>query len=247
MKTDTKPEHPDEVLAALKKNRNPRVCRNLDILHRVCWDIYNGKETKDFSPAHVGRLSEKNKGPTMNTLYSPGGKRFRELMAAWASYAGVASTRPIAQRKKPNDEDTLLRGIDDLVIREEVALIIGERNRLRSEIKVHKAQGNAVVDLRAKLSPESAVRDGNQIVQILQPLALLLSHERESLEDTLNQNWLAQHKMQAGGAGEIVYLPTGKLLFKPGFTKAIAKLLGNSGRHADLSFGPKDRQPSPPP
>src|ERR1035441_7426787 len=139
--------HPDETLAKLKQRTNTRAARNLEIVHKVCREIHNSQGPKEYSLATVGRRTQEQKGPSLNTYYSPKGARFCELVRAWAEYDGSDAKKP----RRPatlRSEDQLLTAINDLALRARVGLLMAERNRLRAEVNELKANVKPVIDLR---------------------------------------------------------------------------------------------------
>jgi len=216
--------HPDEVLANLKTSTNTRAARNLDIVHDVCRLIYKATGPKDYSFATIGRRTQEQNGPSLNTYYSPKGARFCELVRAWAEYDGSSSEKP-RKPLKQRSEDQLLTAINDLALRARIGLLIAERNRLRGEVNDLKANTKPVIDLRS--ASGHLHEAGGQMIQVFEPLASLLDTEHEALEKSVTDKWLESHGMKRGPDGEIA-TRKGQILFPIGFLNAITKMLGGA-------------------
>ena len=92
-------------------------------------------------------MSEERNGMSRNALYNKASEDFRTLIAAWSSFAGE-TTKKHAAPLKPLAEEDLLRRIDDPALRALLGGIVAERNRLRGEVNLLRANANVVIDRR---------------------------------------------------------------------------------------------------
>jgi hypothetical protein len=213
--------HPDEVLNALKSDARPQKQRNLDIVHTVCRELH-GLGSRDFSLATVGRMSEERNGMSRNALYNKTSEDFRTLIGAWGSFAGE-TTKKQAASLKPLAEDDLLRRIEDPALRALLGGIVAERNRLRGEINLLRANANVVIDRRT-LPGHVRVMPEGQVMQVLPALAHFTDSETAALRKAISPDFLRQEGWHEGSAGQIVNAK-GRTLFDVGFAIAIRKLL----------------------
>ena len=214
--------HPDTVLETLKSGARPQKQRNLDIIHSVCRELH-GLGIRDFSLATVGRMSEERNGMSRNALYNKTSEDFRTLIGAWGTFTGEPA-RKQASPLKPLAEEDLLRRIDDPALRALLGGIVAERNRLRGEVNLLKANANVVIDRRT-LPGHAHVMPEGQVMQVLSPLANLTGSETAALRKTISPDFLRQEGWHEGPHGEIVNAK-GRTLFDVGFANAIRKLLG---------------------
>ncbi|WP_406869887.1 gamma-mobile-trio protein GmtX [Paraburkholderia fungorum] len=137
-------DHPNTVLDTLlaKGGRAHRLAR-LTALHKIC-RRHHESGSHDFSLATVGRLVEAEGILKGRVLYNMQSADYRELISAWATYAGPVtpqSTKPLASHE-------YLMRIHDPAIRSIMQTIIGERDKLRAEVNLLKASTQVVVDRR---------------------------------------------------------------------------------------------------
>lgn len=216
------PIHPDEVLATLKSGVRPQKQRNLDIINAICRELH-GLGSRDFSLATVGRMSEACHGMSRNALYNKASEDFRTLIAAWSTFAGEP---PKKQPSPPNPlaEENLLRRIDDPALRSLLGGIVAQRNRLRGEVNLLKANANVVIDRRT-LPGHTHVTQEGRVMQVLSPLAQLTETETAALRKAISPDFLRQEGWREGQHGEIVNAK-GRVLLDIGFANAVRKLLG---------------------
>jgi hypothetical protein len=213
--------HPDEVLNTLKSDARPQKQRNLDIVHAVCQELHQ-LSSRNFSLATVGRMSEKRNGMSRNSLYNKASEDCRTLIAAWDKFAGETIKKP-ATPLKPVAEEDLLRRIDDPALRALLGGIVAERNRLRGEVNLLKANANVVIDRRT-LPGHARVMPEGQVMQVLSPLANLTDSEIAALRKAISADFLRQEGWKEGPHGEIVNAK-GRILFDVGFANAVRKLV----------------------
>lgn len=212
---------PDQVLQALKATARPQKQRNLMVVHAVCKELHR-LGSRDFSLATVGRMAHERGGPAPRTMYTAQSEGFRTLVQAWAEFSRATSHQP-ATAMKPLAEDDLLRRIDDPALRALIAAIVAERNRLRAQINVLRANANIVID-RRPLPGAMHVAGDAQVVQVVAPAQTLTVLEREALAQAVSAKFLAQEGWTEGADGEIVNAK-GRRLFEHGYATGIRKLL----------------------
>lgn len=213
---------PEQVLAALKACARPQTCRALEVVNSVCAQAHQ-VGARDFSLATIGRLTEQRHGPSMRTLYNEKSAHYRTLIKAWADYTAKTSGRLDITPPKPMAEEDLLRKIEDPALRGVFGAIVAERNRLRSELALLRAQANIVVDRRSY--PGEINMANGKVMQILTGSHQLLPLEKESLARAISADLLRQEGWSEGPNGEILNAK-GRRLYGLGYATAIRKLLG---------------------
>lgn len=215
---------PEQVLIALKNGARPQTCRGLDVINSVCAEAHQ-VGARDFSLATIGRLTEQRHGPSMRTLYNEKSAHYRTLIKAWADYAAQKSGRLEITPPKPIAEEDLLRKIDDPALRGVFGAIVAERNRLRSELALLRAQANIVVDRRTY--PGEINMPNGKVVQVLTGSQQLLPLEKESLVRAISADFLRQEGWSEGPDGEVLNAK-GRRLYGLGYATAIRRLLRGS-------------------
>jgi len=132
-------------------------------------------------------MSEERNGMSRNALYNKTSEDFRTLIAAWGKFAGEP-TKKQAAPLKPLAEDDLLRRIDDPALRALLGGIVAERNRLRGEVNLLRANANVVIDRRT-LPGHAHVMPEGQVMQVLSPLANLTDSEMAALRKAIWGFW----------------------------------------------------------
>jgi hypothetical protein len=100
--------------------------------------------------------------------------------------------------------------------------IIAERNRLRAEINLLKANANIVIDRRV-LPGQIEISKEGQIVQVIERGGDLSASEKEALVKAISSEFFRQEGWSEGANGEI-FNSRGRKLFDVGFANAIRKL-----------------------
>lgn len=219
MKTD-----PDTVLAELKAASGTRAHHNLDVLHEVCREVYEAPPEggpKDYSIATIGRKSAQRRGPALNTLYAPLGKRFRTLIDAWASWDDCSQPKRPRPPCVTTADTEILQGINDTVLRSMVGFRFAAARRQKAELETLKANTKLVIDRR----PYTGASPGppSPKLQLLGPAFDLLPTEREALLQVASKEWLGRHGLAVGPDGEVVGL-NGDLVLPIGFMFALKKV-----------------------
>ncbi|WP_199028417.1 gamma-mobile-trio protein GmtX [Ralstonia sp. ASV6] len=215
MRTDI---HPDAVLESLlaKGGRSHRRA-NLARMHELCRRQH---ETggRDFSLPSVGRLAEAEGIMKGRALYNAQSADYRELILAWSAYAGPPS--PKAPRTLAS-HDYLMR-IEDPAIRSIMQAIVAERDKLKAQLNVLKANVQVTVDRR----PLGADVAAPGSVAVLAMAAQFTPSERQALQKAVSTPYLEERGLREGSHGEIVN-ERGRTIFEVGFARAIRKVLGD--------------------
>lgn len=145
---------------------------------------------------------------------------YRVFIEAWSAYAGPAEPRP---PKTLASHDYLMR-IEDPAIRSIMQAIIAERDKLKAQLNVLKANAQVTVD-RRPLGATISASPGAEPVAVLTPSAQLTPSEREALLKAVSAGYLEERGLKEGSHGEIVN-ERGRTVFEVGFARAIREILG---------------------
>lgn len=213
--------HPDAVLASLldKAERSNRR-NNLTRMHELCRKHHEAG-SRDFSLSAIGRLVEAEGIMKGRALYNARSADYKMLIEAWAVYAGPPASKP---PKTLASHDYLMR-IEDPAIRSIMQAIIVERDKLKAQLNVLKANTQVTVD-RRPLGAIVSAASGTQPVTVLALSAQLTPSEREALQKAVSHNYLEERGLREGSHGEIVS-DRGRTVFEVGFARAIRKVLGD--------------------
>ncbi|MFS8981575.1 gamma-mobile-trio protein GmtX [Cupriavidus necator] len=211
--------HPDAVLESLlgKGGRSNRRA-GLAKLHEICRRQHE-TGSRDFSLPAIGRLAEAEGIMKGRVLYNAQSADYRTLIEAWAAYAGPPAPKP---PKTLASHEYLMR-IEDPAIRSIMQAIIAERDKLKAQLNVLKANTRVTVD-RRPLGATIAAAPGTQPVTVLAPSAQLTPSEREALQNAVSADYLENQGLREGSHGEIVNA-RGRTVFEVGFARAIRKVL----------------------
>ncbi|KVP39743.1 gamma-mobile-trio protein GmtX [Burkholderia ubonensis] len=211
--------HPDAVLESLlaKGGRSNRRA-GLAKLHEICRRQHE-TGSRDFSLPAIGRLAEAEGIMKGRVLYNAQSADYRTLIEAWAAYAGPPAPKP---PKTLASHEYLMR-IEDPAIRSIMQAIIAERDKLKAQLNVLKANTQVTVD-RRPLGATIAAPPGTQPVTVLAPSAQLTPSEREALQNAVSADYLENQGLREGSHGEIVNA-RGRTVFEVGFARAIRKVL----------------------
>jgi len=211
--------HPGAVLESMvaKAERSNRRS-NLRRIHELCRKQHEAG-ARDFSLSAIGRLAEDEGIMKGRALYNAPSADYRALIEAWAAYAGPPAPKPL---KTLANHEYLLR-IDDPAIRSIMQAIIVERDKLKAQLNVLKANTRVTVDRRPH-DPMTAAEPGKQLMAVLAPPAQLTPSEREALQKAVSSDYLSDRGLREGSHGEIT-TERGRTMFEVGFARAIRKLL----------------------
>ncbi len=154
-------------------------------------------------------------------LYNAQSADYRALIEAWAAYAGPPAPKP---PKTLASHDYLMR-IDDPAIRSIMQAIIAERDKLKAQLNVLKANTQVTVD-RRPLGATVAAAAASQPVTVLAMTSQLTPSEREALQKAVSADYLEERGLREGSHGEIMN-ERGRMVFEVGFARAIRRMLGD--------------------
>ncbi|KWR90686.1 gamma-mobile-trio protein GmtX [Cupriavidus sp. IDO] len=211
--------HPDAVLESLlakggRSNRRAGLAKMQELCRRQ-----HETGSRDFSLPAIGRLAEAEGIMKGRALYNAQSADYRTLIEAWAAYAGPPAPKP---PKTLASHEYLMR-IEDPAIRSIMQAIIAERDKLKAQLNVLKANTQVTVD-RRPLGATIAAAPGTQPVTVLAPSAQLTPSEREALQNAVSADYLENQGLREGSHGEIVNA-RGRTVFEVGFARAIRKVL----------------------
>jgi hypothetical protein len=211
--------HPDFVLQALlAKGARSNRRANLMKMHELCQRQHE-TGSRDFSLSTIGRLAEAAGILKGRVLYNAQSADYKVLIEAWGAYAGPP--QPKLPRTLASHE--YLRRIEDPAIRSIIQAIIAERDKLKAQLNVLKANTQVIVDRRPQ-GATLAVSPGSQPIAIVALSAQLTSSEREALQKAISPAYLEERGLQEGSHGEITN-EHGRTVFEVGFARAIRKVL----------------------
>jgi hypothetical protein len=213
--------HPNAVLESLlaKRLRSNRRA-NLAKMHELCRRQHEAG-SRDFSLPAIGRLAEAEGIMKGRALYNAQSADYKALIEAWAAYAGPPAPKP---PKTLASHEYLMR-IEDPAIRSIMQAIIAERDKLKAQLNVLKANAQVTVD-RRPLGATLAAAPGSQPVAVLAMAAQFTPSEREALQKAISADYLEERGLREGSHGEIVN-ERGRAVFEVGFARAIRKALGD--------------------
>jgi hypothetical protein len=214
--------HPDAVLASLlEKGARSNRRANLAKMHELC-RRQHAAGSRNFSLPAIGRLVEAEGILKGRALYNAPSADYRALIEAWAAYAGPASPRP----SKPMPSHDYLMRIGDPAIRSIMQAIIAERDKLKMQVNVLKANTQVTVD-RRPLGVAVSAAPGTRPVAVLAMSAQLTPSEREALQKAVSASYLEERGLREGSHGEILN-ERGRTLLDVGFARAVRKVLGDT-------------------
>lgn len=213
--------HPDAVLEALlvKAARSNRRA-NLAKMHELCRRQHEAG-SRDFTLPAIGRLVEAEGIMKGRALYNAQSADYKALIEAWAAYAGPPAPKA---PKLLASHDYLMR-IEDPAIRSIMQAIIAERDKLKAQLNVLKANTQVTVD-RRPLGASVSSAPGAQPVAVLALSAQLTPSERDALQKAVSADYLEERGLKEGSHGEILN-ERGRTVFEVGFARAIRKVLGD--------------------
>jgi hypothetical protein len=210
-------ESPELAFERLKSECvSKRAHRNLENVHKICAELVSGGMT--ITPSRVGRKTQALGGPSLNTLYSPGGARFRRLMNAWDRKSSPKSQEPREEWTDDDQAAELISAIQDPAIRSLVGIQRAEMRRLRRQITDLRSATSLTIDLRPAVNQTPT--------ESIWPKSDLLPTERDALKTFAEMKWLSLAGWTEGTRGEA--LCNGKEILSIGTLTGLRKLLGRS-------------------
>jgi hypothetical protein len=217
--------HPDTILdVMLSTAAHPTKRRNLSLIHEVCREREK-LDSQDFSLRAVGESAEARGGPKVKALWNPQSADYRKLIETWQAYAGAPVLREVA---KSSTVDVITQNIPDPATRIVVEKLMKERNTLRSEVNILKAQTKFVIDKRPQIAtPTASTANGEMTLEIASG-PKLNTLEREAIEHAVSPEfWRIEGWVSEKNGRVVKDLGEGRTrtVFKPGFVNALRKIL----------------------
>ncbi|KVE76383.1 gamma-mobile-trio protein GmtX [Burkholderia vietnamiensis] len=214
-------DHPDVVLGTLlaKGSRSQRRAK-LTAMHDICRK-HHDSGFRDFSLPTIGRLAETQGILKGRVLYNAQSADYRVLIGAWAALVGESPEPP----SKPLASHEYLMRINDPAIRSIMQAAIAERDKLKAEINLLKANTQVIVD-RRPVGVRVAGAPTSPPVMLFGNTEQLTPSEREALRKAISAKHLEEQGWREGTHGEIVN-ERGRTVFDIGFTRAIRKILSD--------------------
>jgi hypothetical protein len=141
--------------------------------------------SRDFSLPAIGRLAEAEGIMKGRALYNAQSVDYKALIEAWAAYSGP----PAPKTPKTLASHEYLMRIEDPAIRSIMQSIIAERDKLKAQLNVLKANAQVTVD-RRPLGSTVAAASGSQPVTVLAMAAQFTPSELEALQKAVSADFL---------------------------------------------------------
>lgn len=163
-------------------------------MHELC-RRQHATGSRDFSLPAIGRLAEAEGILKGRALYNAPSADYRSLIEAWAAYAGPVAPKP---PRTLASHDYLTR-IEDPTIRSIMQAIVAERDKLKAQLNVLKANTQVTVD-RRPLGATVSAAPGTQPAAVLALSAQLTSSEREALQKAVSARYLEERGLKEATA-----------------------------------------------
>lgn len=213
------------LLESLKITKSSRTRKSLDKLNKILQDYFDVGGT-DFSITNIGRLSKKNGGPSYETIRATRNSHYRMLIEAWFANLDERSTVKNAEKVKIERGSgfDLLEKLDDVSLRVAFGQIIAERNKLKRELNILKANTAIVIDKRALNNIQSLNSNSNKLDTNFELKKKLTSSELAALKFALSEECLLRNDWTSTKAGQIKTNDTCEEVFPRGYLTALKKL-----------------------
>lgn len=203
---------PEAIFAQLAQlTQDPRKIKNLRLLHEIC-EVQH-RSSKDFTIGTVGRLSEAAGGLSRRAFYNAASADYRALLSAWETWSGP---KPKSTFDLVLHNEILLRKIHDPALRSLVQGISRERDRIRAELDLLKAERIFSVDMRPKAAGFASCDGGNRVE--------LTPSELEAVKRAVSPDFLSAEGWTEGPHGEVI-TKSRRRVFEVGFLRALRKLI----------------------
>jgi hypothetical protein len=116
--------------------------------------------------------------------------------------------------------------IEDPAVRSIMQAIIAERDKLKAQLNILKANTLVTVD-RRPLGATVSAASGTQPVTVLALAEQLTQSEREALQKAVSADYLEERGLKEGSHGEIVN-ERGRTVFEVGFARSVRKVLSHA-------------------
>ena len=207
---------PENILNDLKREATSRRSKSLDILNSILENQSKG-DTKDFSIATIGKLSETEGGPSTQTIRNKTGSHYQQLISAWAAYSGASTKRPLSSRQKKiiksNDYDVVSQ-ISDPVIKAIVGSFIADKNRYRDQLNTLKKFNTVVIDNRKNDKYAEQSRTTIELTDM----------ELTAIQEAISDSFFSQQEWSKSAAGQVKN-KFNMEIYKHGYVNALQKII----------------------
>lgn len=214
---------PEVLLEQIKAKSNARKQRSLQIIDDICRE-QRERGSVDFTIATIGKLSEQRAGPACQTIRNKSGEDYRALISAWAQHVGAPTKKPAVGGTSRSNDEALLKGISDPVIRAEIGFMLAENRKLKGQIRLlqQASQHPIVIDQRtgASTPPPIEVVVGVDLTEL----------ERDAFEHAISPASLDENGWSIDQRGAVHDVVSGRRIFKNGFATGVRKMLAQAKR-----------------
>ncbi|MCU4548659.1 hypothetical protein GUK58_05495 [Acinetobacter pittii] len=136
----------------LQNGKSSRVVQSLKKLNELLETLFL-EGNRNFSIAHIGRLSKASGGVSEISIRNKSGEHYRHLIEFWKNKAELkVSMDPISDLNKFADKeiDIINKNIENIAARNYIYTIIAERNKLRKVVKTQEKIIKANVTITSK-------------------------------------------------------------------------------------------------
>ncbi len=207
--------NPNELYKQLCENASKRKQNTLHLINELCIE-QSKNPTKDFSISTIGRLSQKNGGPTEQALRNKNGADYRALIGAWAQFCNTTTKKPL-KNHNTTLTDSILSNISDPTTKALVGMVISENKSLKREISLLKEA--TVLDVDLRYQPQERAKD--DVVEILS--ISLTDMELSALQHAISDEFIVSQGWKSDEYGRIK--KQNMQIYKPGYITAIKKIL----------------------
>lgn len=211
-------ENPKHLLDTLLLSATQRKAKSLQLIFDICEELERSPG-KNLTIASVGRLSQERGGPGAPALRNAAGEHYRMIIEAFAKRNAGKKGQTSG---KAAELDEILEGVSDQVLRTRVSMLLAELTSCRAQILAlrHIANQSSVLDLRTP----PAQKRGEQVEAGLG----LTEQEMAALKAAIDPETMKHWGWKEHTSGRVTS-ESGQIVFRAGFTTAIAKVIAFCG------------------
>jgi hypothetical protein len=216
------------ILIELKKDKNPRTQKSLDILHNILKE-YKSAGHQDYSITTISKVSSLKGGPGYASIRATKNYHYRRLIESWATNAGTTLKKPLSKSYNGNTipkDFELLGRITDVAVRALFGQIIAERNRFKKEVNLLKQNSNIIIDRRPVTNSHDYEYESEKKSWISEAHNSLTASEIKALNYAISDECMDCHNWDYTQAGQVKDMKYNTEVFPRGFITAIRKILG---------------------
>ncbi len=208
---------PKALLDELCKEATPRKEFSLRLIFRLC-EEQHARGSRDYSVTTIGELSKQQGGPSSAAIRNKTGEAYRALLQLYAASVGGKAKK--TRDHVRTEDDNLLEGVSDPVLRTRIKLLMTELTAMRGQEKAlrHLVNNSTVLVLDnpgAQAKSQADSQDHKLKLTEMEDRALRTAISDKTLK---HWGWSADH------TGRIL-TDQGQTIFPAGFVTAIQKIL----------------------